>query len=291
MDETALRSNSGDTAKAFASQAMRKAELAHLYIELAEAFAEELKEAGESIESLIGNPQLRQGLLTAVGLSEKAKQYFTPDAEQAYLTEILEKLNHSSRDLKKDLLFRFLLTSGDSLGGRSRNLIGREGSDLLIEAIKRYFETNKIQYELINTKEDKIAGILWDERIMLFDNKPLWLNKNIDVILLNSDSGQRLASLREDPASFLACGEIKGGADPAGSDEHWKTAKSALDRIRESFVSLGKPPPPLFFAGLAIVPGVADEIVLDLRRGRLSRGVNLARDDQVKDLVRWLLAL
>jgi len=25
--------------------------------------------------------------------------------------------------------------------------------------------------------------------------------------------------------------ELKGGADPAGSDEHWKTATEALNRI------------------------------------------------------------
>jgi len=27
--------------------------------------------------------------------------------------------------------------------------------------------------------------------------------------------------------------ELKGGADPAGSDEHWKTATEALNRIIE----------------------------------------------------------
>jgi len=30
-------------------------------------------------------------------------------------------------------------------------------------------------------------------------------------------------------------GELKGGIDPAGADEHWKTGNTALNRIRESF--------------------------------------------------------
>ena len=30
-------------------------------------------------------------------------------------------------------------------------------------------------------------------------------------------------------------GELKGGIDPAGADEHWKTGNSALVRIRKAF--------------------------------------------------------
>ncbi|HAJ78349.1 MAG TPA: hypothetical protein DCO75_01135, partial [Fibrobacteres bacterium] len=29
--------------------------------------------------------------------------------------------------------------------------------------------------------------------------------------------------------------ELKGGIDPAGADEHWKTAKTAIDRIVSAF--------------------------------------------------------
>ena len=32
----------------------------------------------------------------------------------------------------------------------------------------------------------------------------------------------------ENPKHYLACGELKGGIDPAGADEHWKTAGKAL---------------------------------------------------------------
>jgi len=30
-------------------------------------------------------------------------------------------------------------------------------------------------------------------------------------------------------------GELKGGIDPAGADEHWKTANKALDKMRKPF--------------------------------------------------------
>lgn len=291
MDQADLESSAEDTANAFASQAIRKADLADSYLALANRFAEDLEKADSSIDSLVQNEDLRQQLLTAIGLSDKAKKYFTPESEREHLEEILELLQSRSEDLKRELVYRFLLTSGDSLGGRSRNLIGREGSDRLIENIQQLLLSSDQEFDLIRTKDEKVTAIVWQDRAVMFDIKPRWINKNIDVILFRATSGANLANLREDPDHFLACGEIKGGADPAGSDEHWKTAKSALERIREAFESLGKTPPPLFFAGLSIVPGVAKEIAQELRKGKLNRAANLARDEQVNELSNWLLTL
>lgn len=291
MNQADLESSSEDTANSFASQAIRKASLANHYLELAASFSAQLEKANGSLEELVENKAIRQQLLTAVGLSDKAKKYFNPESEKMHLLEILKTLDGKKSDLKKELLFRFLLTSGDSLGGRSRNLIGREGSDRLIEMVLAILDKNKSTYKLLKSKEEKIAAILWGKRALLFDAKPRWINKNIDVILLNYSNSQDLMFLREDPNSFLACGEIKGGADPAGSDEHWKTAKSALDRIRDAFSNLEKSPPPLFFAGQAIVSGVAEEIIADLNRNRLAKAANLARENQVRDLAQWLLGL
>lgn len=291
MDQADLESSPEDTANAFAAQAIRKAELADNYLALANRFAEDLEKAESSIHSLIENEDLRQQLLTAIGLSDKAKKYFTPESEREHLEEILDLLQSRSKDLKRELVYRFLLTSGDSLGGRSRNMIGREGSDRLIENIQKLLLSRHQDFDLMKTKEEKIAAIIWEDRVVMFDIKPRWINKNIDVILFKTTSSASLANLREDPEKFLACGEIKGGADPAGSDEHWKTAKSALERIREAFESLDKTPPPLFFAGLSIVPGVAQEIAQDLRRGKLTRAANLARDEQLNELSNWLVGL
>jgi hypothetical protein len=37
-------------------------------------------------------------------------------------------------------------------------------------------------------------------------------------------------------------GELKGGIDPAGADEHWKTARTALQRIDDAFRKISKRP-------------------------------------------------
>ena len=291
MNQADLESTPEDTANSFALQAIRKANLAKHYLSLAERFAMLLEQTEGSPEALVANEDIRQPLLTAVGLSDKAKKYFTPHSEEEHLLEILKSLGGHNEDLKRELLFRFLLTSGDSLGGRSRNLIGREGSDRLIATVLSLLEKRGIPFKVSSAKEDKVGAILWGERALLFDAKPRWINKNIDVILLTFTGDEDFSSLRENPQSFLACGEIKGGADPAGSDEHWKTAKSALERIRDAFSAIQRPSPHLFFAGQAIVSGVAQEIITDLERGKLSKAANLARQNQVRDLASWILSL
>jgi type II restriction enzyme len=45
----------------------------------------------------------------------------------------------------------------------------------------------------------------------------------------------------------ISCGELKGGIDPAGADEHWKTAVSAFRRITTSFGIISVSPPILFY--------------------------------------------
>ena len=58
-------------------------------------------------------------------------------------------------------------------------------------------------------------------------------------------------SILNRPEIIIALGELKAGFDPAGADERWKTANSALDRIRKGFRAITKQPQ-LFFVGAAI---------------------------------------
>ena len=74
----------------------------------------------------------------------------------------------------------------------------------------------------------KVQKIAWPDRVLLFDRKPTFINKNVDMILLAGTAVKSDGELLEQPNCYLACGELKGGIDPAGADEHWKTARSAL---------------------------------------------------------------
>ncbi|WP_390903760.1 AvaI/BsoBI family type II restriction endonuclease [Trichothermofontia sichuanensis] len=85
-------------------------------------------------------------------------------------------------------------------------------------------------------------------------------------------------------------GELKGGIDPAGADEHWKTAQAALNRIRQAFADAGHVPL-TFFVGAAIEKRMAREIWEQLESGMLNNAANLNEENQVASISRWLCSL
>ena len=92
----------------------------------------------------------------------------------------------------------------------------------------------------------------------------------------------------KNPKQYLALGELKGGIDPAGADEHWKTARTALERIHKGFAGYT---PATFFIGAAIEKKMASEIWDLLEDGTISNAANLTDEDQVSSIVRWLCQL
>ncbi len=85
------------------------------------------------------------------------------------------------------------------------------------------------------------------------------------------------------------CAELKGGADPAGSDEHWKTATRAFSRIIEACDKTERPQPPLSFIATILVDRVALEVEKWIEEGKLTSVHNLTKiaassDEQTKFL-------
>lgn len=77
--------------------------------------------------------------------------------------------------------------------------------------------------------------------------------------------------------TFPWAAEVKGGADPAGSDEHWKTATRAFERIIEAADGTGRRVPRLTFMATILVDRVAQEALLWLRQGKLASVHNLTK--------------
>jgi len=98
------------------------------------------------------------------------------------------------------------------------------------------------------------------------------------------------SSVYQHPPSYVALGELKGGIDPAGADEHWKTARSALDRINTAFAAKAQKPH-TFFIGAAIETKMASEIWESLKAGRLENAANLTDENQIASITRWLCNL
>jgi type II restriction enzyme len=144
-----------------------------------------------------------------------------------------------------------------------------------------------------------LKGLSWknndQNRTVIYNLTVPFIKNNVDLCLLNC-SPQELATKKlakatyKLPSVYLALGELKGGIDPAGADEHWKTARSALQRINQAFMTHGLKPH-TFFIGAAIEKKMAGEIWHQLEEGTLTNAANLTNDNQLASISRWLCSL
>lgn len=281
-------------------------------------FVEEAK-ALKNIASKIKNPreiiklkEIRPSILTAAGISDKACCHLTEDDKtQAILVLIENFLEPAGNDFVDELVFRFLLTRGDSLGGSMRNIAGALGgrkltraiiSTLAIEGRTFYWFHSKLKKWVKGGKNDtdiefESRGIAWltndKPRTLIFNLTVPAIKKNVDLCLFNCDYnsikfGNNKDSAHFNPELYLALGELKAGIDPAGADEHWKTANHALERIRKAFTSKNMQPK-TFFVGAAIEKAMAKEIFEQLQNTTLNNAANLTNEEQVFSLCRWII--
>ncbi len=204
----------------------------------------------------------------------------------------------------EELVFRFLLIRGDTLGGSVRNIGGIRAQRKLTDTICSTLSIAGTDYHWQEAQsrewfrarnnaanESLLRGLHWKtggkERTLLYNLKVPLVQNNVDLCLFDATP----KSLNEtDPKSYIALGELKGGIDPAGADEHWKTARTALERIRRSFDAAGHTPH-TFFIGAAIEKKMALEIWDELKKGVLSNAANLNEDNQVASISNWLCNL
>lgn len=184
---------------------------------------------------------------------------------------------------------RYLLTCGDALGGSMRNAIGQRAQNKLSEFVCNYLAEGQIQANIKRNTGGKITEISWRNRTLAFDRTPRFIEKNIDFILM--DAPRFTAATLEQPQRLIAFGELKGGIDPAGADEHWKTAKSALDHVRQVYADRQLASPSLFFVGAAIERSMAVEIFAQLINNALTAAANLHHPGQLAELTQILTDL
>jgi hypothetical protein len=296
-----------ETCKGFVEQAAVKSRRASKHLEAAKVFWKELQKV-KGIQDLIKSEHLKEELISVAGVSAKAKRYLTSKDVEKILSGIFAGIpDDASTSFHQDIFMRYLLTKGASFDGEMRNVVGATAQRRVAKILLSKLSAAKIDARILfsgskdlvdidgaikvmKDESAKISQMSWPNRVLLFDKKPKIINKSVDAILLNSSSRVQAKDLQETHSSYLACGELKGGIDPAGADEHWKTAVSALDRIRTVF-SGNKKPPLLFFIGAAIEQSMAAELASQLNSGSLSMAANLTKPQQLDDLVSALLRL
>jgi len=246
-------------------------------------------------------------LLTAAGLSDKSLNHLTDEDKKMAINELIKKfLEPAGNNFVDELVYRFLLTKGDALGGMMRNLAGIIGekkfirgiiSSLALKNIPFYYIPKKKARDWIegeyndSTLEGNVRALSWKNRIgyrvILLNTTPPTVKKNVDVVILKSSYKNFNKETIKDHTKYLALGELKCGFDPAGADEHWKTANTALTRIRNSFNQLGTKPK-TFFIGAAIENSMAKEIYDQLEQGILTNAANSTKEDQLKSICHWI---
>ncbi len=105
------------TRAGFARQALLKVRLADPQIAEARTLAEKLASI-QAPNSLTAVGDLRQYLIPSVGLSEKAVSNLSSGDVDSILGQVLpEIVAQSGDDWREELVRRFILTKGDSVGG------------------------------------------------------------------------------------------------------------------------------------------------------------------------------
>jgi type II restriction enzyme len=243
------------------------------------------------VDELLELPQFRNDLIAASGFSEKAKNRIAvTELDEAVIIALRKIASDAGTNFRQELVYRFLLTQGDALGGQMRNWTGANAGRKFTTAIHEAFSSGPVPRVHYRPGSNEIQALEWDHRLLVFNRTVKFLGKNVDVILLETPTSPILTrDLLEIPQFFIACGELKGGIDPAGADEHWKTAVSALERIRVAFGPSRFPS--LFFVGGAIEASMAIEIYAELTSGRLAYAANLTVPDQMVALAAWLVSL
>lgn len=299
-----------ETRAGFIALALEKNRTATPFVEEAKAlkvFASRAKTPKELLEI----NEIQDSLLTAAGVSDKAKTHLQAKDKQEATKGLIENfLEPSGNSFVDELVYRFLLTRGDSLGGRMRNLGGKLGEWRFTRILMSTCSVSGVDFEYLGSErkgwkspnngieiERQLKGLHWvshgNERTLIYNLTVPTVEKNVDFCLFDcspNELGRSKDSAHHKPEKYLALGELKGGVDPAGADEHWKTANSALDRIRTAF-SNKSCFPKTFFIGAAIEAAMAQEIYQQLEDQTLSNGANLTNEAQVVSLCDWLIKI
>lgn len=297
----------------FLSIALRKSREANHYLSLASAFRTIVDDYKNPLD-LIKNDDITVSMCEAAGVSTKARGYLEPSDTKEILTDFIDEyLVVAGENYVDELISRYLLTQGDALGGRMRNIVGGLAGEKLTQNIIsalvvrdfefKYFDKSLKQWingnKFHNDRSNLVKAIKWTDgkksRLLYYDLTVPIVNKNIDIVLFNNSNvnNKNTTDFRtfiSDENNYLALGELKGGIDPAGADEHWKTASTALARVRSAFREKNKD---IFtvFIGAAIEASMAIEMFEQCKSEELSNCANLTKPKQLSEVCDWFIKL
>jgi type II restriction enzyme len=91
-----------------------------------------------------------------MGFSDKAQRYFPETELREAIKPVLDLITkNSGSDFRTEILYRFLLTRGDTLGGEIRNLTGESGPTKFIAAVVKALKEREIKPTFFHGKSGK----------------------------------------------------------------------------------------------------------------------------------------
>lgn len=275
------------------------------YLEQGKALWAKLTAKTKRCEDILKMSDLRPTLLLAAGYSVKAQGNMDDDDKERLLEEFVKQvLRPFGKKYVDEIVYRYLLSLGEQLGGRMRNAIGVMAKEKLSCKIVAQLRVNGFLFavhsegkwidgtQCMRHDEEYAKAIKWQngeyQRMLVHNVNIPGVSKNVDLVVFNkvadSIDAKSLAPILADQKNYVVMGELKGGIDPAGADEHWKTARAALDRIRATFKKVY-----IAFVGGAIEKAMAEEIYNQLQSGLLDYAANLTNDAQLSSFCDWLV--
>jgi len=296
----------------FLEYALRKSKESIPYIDKAKALKLILEQKTKKPKDILKLDDVKSSCYEAAGVSVKATAYLSEDDLNDILEEFIKEfLEPAGKQYIEELIYRYFLTLGDALGGRMRNLVGAIANEKLTRNIISQLQVLNLNFEYYNklTKSwhssDKysidqvvdIRSIKWslksgEKRQIIYNLTVPIVKKNIDLVILNLHTDELIGTgfkkIISEPSNYEVLGELKGGIDPAGADEHWKTANTALSRVRDNFKK-HKIDIPLVFIGAAIETSMSKEIFSQYSKGLIKNCANLTVDNQFVSLCNWIV--
>lgn len=292
----------------FVAQALEKNRRATPFVAQARAL-KAVAERAATPADLITLAEIQAALLTAAGISDKALKYLQAQDKVEAVTGLVKNfLEPAGANFVEELVYRFLLTRGDTLGGSMRNVGGVLAQRKLARALITTLTLAGIPYQWLHAAtnvwaqglhddadiELSLRGLAWmsgrRKRTLIYNLTVPFLKNNVDLCLFACLPTEWSAAVYNEPKAYVSLGELKGGIDPAGADEHWKTARTALARIQQAFADYSCSPHP-FFIGAAIEKKMAAEIWSQLEGGMLENAANLTDEKQLASIAQWLCSL
>lgn len=292
----------------FVDLALEKNRRATPFVDEARALKAAATKAKDPMD-LLNIVNIRPALITAAGVSEKAKNHLRDEDKIEAIKGLIKNfLIPAGDNFVEELVFRFLLTRGDTLGGSMRNIGGFIAQCKLSRCIISHLRVSGREVSYLHSEikswftlpvqsagiENQIKGLYWRSkdrhRTLIFNHTVPIVRNNIDLCLFNQSISSLSSLHKNDANNYIALGELKGGIDPAGADEHWKTARTALTRITDAF-GLHGASPKIFFIGAAIEDKMSNEIWQMLSDGNLDNAANLTSDNQMASISEWICNL